>query len=144
MINYTELSRFSNTENYKKVKKSLEDLIERCFGVTVEFKRTRHAETFIAYDTEVDKVVATATINYLKIPFERDLQGYISYVCCDPEYRRQGITFKLIETLCTEAHIYGCDFVFLDSKKKGRRAAHKLYKKLKFDGNSEKFFIKEL
>lgn len=98
--------------------------------------------TVVAINTCGD-VVATATINYLHLPFETNMQGYISYVCCDPEYRRQGITTHLLEMLEQDARNHCCSHIFLDTNKKGRRAAHKMYKKFGFV-SKEHFFMKEL
>lgn len=98
--------------------------------------------TVVAVDSNND-VIATASINYLRLPFENLNQGYISYVCCYKNYRRRGITTRLLEMLEQDARNHGCSHIFLDTNKKGRRAAHKMYKKLGFV-SKEHFFMKEL
>lgn len=99
-----------------------------------------HCSTIVALN-EIGDVVATATINYIQIPFEAYKQGYISYVCCQSNFRRQGITSQLINLLIEDANDEQCSHVFLDTNKKGRRAAHKMYKKLGFE-SKEDFFIR--
>ena len=102
----------------------------------------QNCSVVVAIDGDTNEVVATATINYIRIPWEYYNQGYISYVCCDEKYRRRGITTYLMNMLINDAKAHCCSCVFLDSNFKKRKAAHKMYKKLGFNDKESKFFIK--
>ena len=65
--------------------------------------------------------------------------GLIENVVTHPDYRRQGISTRLLHHACETARERGCYKVMLLS---GRKEAHPFYEHAGFDGFSKRGFVK--
>ena len=82
---------------------------------------------------EKDKIVATSSVIFQKYPpsfsNKEGMRAYITNVYTMPEYRRQGISTKLLDKLIEEVKKRGISYVWLWATEQGTY----LYKKYGFE-----------
>ena len=82
---------------------------------------------------EKDKIVATSSVIFQKYPpsfsNKEGMRAYITNVYTMPEYRRQGISTKLLDELIEEVEKRGISYVWLWATEQGNH----LYKKYGFE-----------
>ena len=88
-----------------------------------------------------DNLVGTITLNISILPSGKDA------IICDfsvkEEYRRLGIGTKLMNKAEEIAKMENVDMIYLFSGYH-RKGAHELYKKLGYDGDRDRAFIKKI
>lgn len=122
-------STFNNNSDYEKMKKLYN-----------EYEINKDIYVLGYYIN--DKIVGTLTLNILTLPSGRE--ATIWAVAVKEEYRRLGIAMKLMnkaEEIVKEYDDIKRIWLFSGFHRKG---AHELYRKLGYDDNMDKAFIKTI
>jgi len=120
---------FNGNSNYEKIKEQYE-----------EYKANKDIYVLGYYIN--DKIVGTLTLNILTLPSGKE--ATIWAVAVKEEYRRLGIAMKLMnkaEEIAKEYRDIKRIWLFSGFHRKG---AHELYRKLGYDDNMDKGFIKTI
>lgn len=118
---------FNGNSNYEKIKEQYE-----------QYKNNKDIYVLGYYIN--DKIVGTLTLNILTLPSGKE--ATIWALAVKEEYRRLGIAMKLMnraEEIVKEYKDIKVIWLFSSFHRKG---AHELYKKLGYDDNMDKAFIK--
>lgn len=89
-----------------------------------------------------DKLVGTITLNILLLPSGRE--GTIWSLAVNPEYRRLGIATKLMNRAEEIAKGYEDIRTIWLFSGMHRQSAHELYRRLGYDENIDKAFVKQI
>ena len=118
---------FNSNSNYEKIKEQYE-----------EYKANKNVYVLGYYID--DKIVGTLTLNILTLPSGKE--ATIWAVAVKEEYRRLGIAMKLMnkaEEIVKEYDEIKRIWLFSGINRHG---AHELYRKLGYDDNMDKAFVK--
>lgn len=127
-----ELANIFYREEGNKILTTLDEIKE-------QFDKYKNFKLFVI--RQDGKTVSMAGISIFNVFFDRKPNAWISWVITNPDFRGKHYAQQIMEEAIKYAKEAGCGQVMLDSANNEKRiAAHKLYRKLGFEGDNNSFF----